>query len=212
MGLFVTLEGPEGAGKSTQAARLAAALEAAGYRVCRVREPGGTPLGDALRALLLAPAAPPPTPRAEALLYCAARAQLVAEVIRPALTAGSVVLADRFADSTLAYQGAGRGLPLDELRAAIAFAIGDCWPDLTLLLDLPVEEGLRRKQAAAQEGGEWTRFEAETVAFHERVRAGYLALAAAEPQRWRVFDARKAQEPLHAELWAAVQTRLRDAR
>ncbi|MBX5489959.1 MAG: dTMP kinase [Chloroflexi bacterium] len=208
VGLFVTIEGPEGAGKSTQVALLDHALAGAGYVVCQVREPGDTPLGDHLRELLLAPSTVV-SPRAEALLYCAARAELVENVIRPALASGAVVIADRYADSTLAYQGAGRGLPLDALTAVVQFAIAGCRPDLTILLDLPVEDGLARKEAAtALRPAEWTRFERETVAFHERVRAGYRRLAAAEPGRWLVLDARAPAEALHATIWGAVQRRL----
>ncbi len=173
-----------------------------------MREPGATPLGDHLRVLLLAPDAAI-TPRAEALLYCAARAELVERVIQPALAAGAVVVADRFADSTLAYQGAGRGLPLEPLVAVVRFAAGSCWPDLTLLLDLPAAEGLARKQgAAARQASAWTRFEGETLAFHERVRAAYHQLAAAEPQRWQLLDARAPVEQLHAAIWEAVRARL----
>jgi dTMP kinase len=207
-GLFVTFEGPEGAGKSTQATLLERALAAHGYPARLVHEPGATPLGEQLRALLLAPDTAL-GPRAEALLYCAARAELVERAIRPALAAGTVVVADRFADSTLAYQGAGRGLPLATLAAVVRFAAADCWPDLTILLDLPAAEGLARKRAAAaHEPAAWTRFEREALAFHERVRAGYQELAAAEPWRWVVLDARAPAEALHAAIWRAVQARL----
>ncbi len=208
-GLFVTFEGPEGAGKSTQVALLGERLAADGYAVSRLREPGGTALGDRLRALLLHEGDLDTQDRAEALLYAAARAQLVAERIRPALGSGEVVLCDRYADSTLAYQGYGRGLPVDELAEVQRFAVGDLWPDLTVLLDLPVAVGLARKRAAeGTAAGEWTRFEAEAREFHERVRAGYLALAQREPARWLVLDARAPIDALHAAIFDAVRRRL----
>ena len=203
-GLFVSFEGPEGAGKSTQLGRLAGRLEAAGYATRRLREPGGTALGEALRGLLLTRDGAPVDPHAEALLYGAARAQLVREIIRPALARGAVVLSDRYADSTLAYQGYGRGLPLDALRTLVAFAVDDAWPALVILLDLPVVVGLRRKAATE----EWNRFEAEALAFHERVRAGYLALAVAEPTRWLVLDAQESPSVLEARIWDTVAARL----
>lgn len=180
---FLTIEGPEGAGKTTQAARLAASIRALGHETVLTREPGGTALGEQVRAIVL-DAAARHEPRTDALLFNAARAQLVAEVIGPALARGAIVLATRFADSTLAYQGHGAGLPIEELRALERVATGGLRPDLTLLLDLPVEEGLERK------GTERTRFEtAFDVAFHRRVRTGFLELAAAEPERFRVIDA-----------------------
>ena len=206
--MFISFEGPEGAGKSTQAGLLAVALEQAGWSPCRVREPGGTPIGDRLRPLLLTSGECPVDARAEALLYAAARAQLVADVVEPALREGRIVLSDRYADSTLAYQGYGRGIPLADLRAVLQFATGGRWPDLTILLDLPVELGLGRKRAQGDDGAEWTRFEAETLAFHERVREGYRALAAADPERWVVLDARRAPADLHQDIWQAVSARL----
>jgi len=205
-GWFVTLEGPEGAGKTTQAARLLDAFEAAGLAVALVREPGGTALGEAIRSLLLygEAGAAPITPRADALLFNAARAQLVAEQVAPALAAGTTVICSRFADSTLAYQGAGMGLPLDDLRALERFATGGLRPDLTLLLDLPVEVGLTRKR-----GVEETRFESGfDVAFHRRVREGFLALAAAEPARFATFDARESPDVVFDRLVDAVERRL----
>ena len=205
-GWFVTLEGPEGAGKTTQAARLLDAFEAAGLAVALVREPGGTALGEAIRSLLLdgEPGAAPITPRADALLFNAARAQLVAEQVAPALAAGTTVICSRFADSTLAYQGAGMGLPLDDLRALERFATGGLRPDLTLLLDLPVEVGLARKR-----GVEETRFESGfDVAFHQRVREGFLALAAAEPARFATLDARELPDTVFDRLVDTVERRL----
>ena len=189
-GLFITLEGPDGAGKSSQAIRLAEALRARGHAVVLVREPGGTSLGEGIRSLLLADASVARDPAADALLFNAARAQLVREVIRPSLERGDVVVCDRFADSTLAYQGYGSGLDLDWLERLNRWATGNLLPDLTLLLDLSVEEGLRRRQIGPR--AQQTRFELDgqhDLAFHERVREGYLRLAAREPERWRTIDA-----------------------
>lgn len=198
MGLFVTFEGPEGSGKTTQMHRLAAWLEEQGYDVLTTREPGGTRIGDRIRALLLEPSHTEMLPEAEILLFSAARAQIVGEVIRPHLAKGGVVLCDRFADSTLAYQGYGRQLDLDILRMITAFATGNLKPTLTICLDLPVEEGLRRKQRVSQE--EWNRMEREDLAFHRRVREGFLALAAAEPARWLVLDALRPIDEIQAEI------------
>jgi dTMP kinase len=183
-GLLISFEGGEGCGKSTQISMLAARLESAGVRTRCLREPGGTRVGEAVRAILLDPDNSELDARAELLLYESARAQLVAEVIEPALEAGEVVLLDRYFDSSSAYQGYGRGLPLDEVAALNAAATGGLMPDRTLLLDLEVAEGVRRATAGGAD-----RLEGESVAFHERVRAGFLALAAGERERWRVIDA-----------------------
>jgi dTMP kinase len=186
-GLFITLEGPDGSGKTSQAARLGAALEAEGREVVLLREPGGTALGEGLRELLLHREDMPIDPLADALLFNAARAQLVSEVIRPALAAGKTVLCARFADSTLAYQGYGAGLDLDTLKTLETIAISATRPDLTILLDVPAETGLNRKRRGR---GALTRFESRAdLAFHRRVRDGFLRLARAEPERWRVIDA-----------------------
>ena len=184
-GWFITIEGPDGAGKTTQAQRLGAHLQGAGLDVHLTREPGGTWLGERLRELLLARTASTSKadPMTDALLFNAARRQLVTEVIEPALGAGRTVVCARFADSTIAYQGYGAGVPLDDLRALEAAATGGLTPDLTILLDLPVEAGLARKAP-----GDVTRFEAEfDLEFHRRVREGFLALAvaSAEPIRGR---------------------------
>jgi dTMP kinase len=190
-GRFVTIEGPEGAGKTTQAARLAGHARTRGDRVTLVREPGGTELGERLRELLLASRSTGSIrPRADALLFNASRAQLVEDVIRPALAGGDLVIATRFSDSTLAYQGYGLGLPLDDLRTIERFATGGLVPDRTVVLDVPVDVGMRRK-----DGGERTRFESDyDAAFHERVRAGFLDLARAEPARFRIVDAAEGDE------------------
>jgi len=185
LSFFVTFEGIEGSGKSTHLRLLAAALRSAGRDVVETREPGGTPLGRSLRDLLLQPSATPPEPLTELLLYCADRAQHVAEVIRPALAAGRIVLCDRFSDSTIAYQGYGRGLDLATVRALDAEAHRGLEPDLTFLLDCPPAAGLARAHARSGAGD---RFEQEAVAFHEAVRRGFHALAAAAPERYRLID------------------------
>ena len=200
--MFISFEGPDGSGKSTQIELLATELRASGHEVVTVPEPGGTPAGEKIRAILLGEGgAVSVDPRADALLFNASRAQLVADVIEPALARGAIVIADRFADSTLAYQGYGSGLPLDALRAIITFATAGCTPDLTLLLDLAAEEGLARKSGSGR-----TRFEdGFDAAFHARVADGFRALAAAEPTRWRLLDASAAPAALAAQISQAVQ-------
>ena len=199
-GWFITIEGPEGAGKTTQADALASHLVEAGLDVHVTREPGGTWLGERLREVLLArtDSAAPTDPLTDALLFNAARRQLVTEVIRPALDEGRTILCARFADSTLAYQGFGAGVPLERLLLLEGTATDGLRPDLTILLDVPVEAGLARKAP-----DDLTRFEAEfDLEFHRRVRAGFLALAAAEPDRFAVIDA---SQPA-ADVVAAVAT------
>jgi dTMP kinase len=192
----VTIEGPDGAGKTSQAMRLRDRLADAGLEVVLTREPGGTPIGERIRQILLSPTVGPLDPGTDALLFNAARARLVHEVIRPALERGAFVISTRFADSTLAYQGYGGGVPRSDLQAIARLATGGISPDLTILLDLPVEVGLSRKS-----GHEVTRFETEFNAdFHRRVRQGFLAIAAEEPDRFVVIDA--TQSPL--EVGAAV--------
>ena len=198
MGLFITFEGPEGSGKTTQIRRLADWLGDQGREVLTTREPGGTRIGEAIREVLLSPAHTEMCAEAEILLFSAARAQIVRETLQPHLARGGVVLCDRFADSTLAYQGYGRLLDLDTLRQITLFATGGLVPALTICLDLPVVEGLRRKQGGDQ--AEWNRMERERLDFQERVRRGYLALAAAEPQRWFVLDALREIEVIQAEI------------
>ena len=200
--LFVTFGGPEGSGKSTQIQRLAAALEAQGLAVLATREPGGTAIGNAVRAVVLNPAHTEMSLRAETLLFNAARAQIVDQVIRPALAAGQIVLCDRYADSTLAYQGYGHGQDLASLRRLGDYATGGLLPQATVYLDIDVREGLRRKKAGAAE--EWNRMEDKTLAYHQAVRRGYLELAAASPERWLVIDADQSIEAIHQAIWARV--------
>ncbi|WP_339094489.1 dTMP kinase [Deinococcus sp. VB142] len=202
-GLFITLEGPEGAGKTTQLARLEARLRETGRRVTVTREPGGTPLGLRVREVVLDPALDM-GPLSEFLLYSASRAQLVQDVLRPALERGDVVLCDRYFDSSLAYQGAGRGLPLALLRDLTREVTGGLTPDLTVLLDLDPALGLER----AAQRGQADRLEQADLAFHQRVRAGFLELAQAEPQRFAVLDAAQGADAVEAQLWAAVESKL----
>lgn len=199
-GHFISIEGPDGSGKTLQADRLAAALTVRGHDVLLTREPGGTPLGDQLYELLMANGGEPIDPIADALLFNAARAQHVAKVIRPALAAARVVVCARYADSTLAYQGYGGGVDLDVLRQVIAIATGGLVPDRTVLLDLPAASGLRRKTPDSH-----TRFEtAFDLAFHLRVRAGFLEMAAAEPARWTVIDADRDVDRVFADVLESV--------
>lgn len=204
-GLFVTFEGGEGSGKSTQLRRLAARLGSLGHDCLVTREPGGTPLGEQLRALALE-SPTPPAAVTEALLITAARAELVATVLRPALAAGRIVLCDRYADSTLAYQGSGRGLGAALLETLNRAATGGLAPDLTLLFDLDPERGLARRAS-----GPTNRLDRESVEFHRRVRARYLELARAEPGRFLVLDAADAEDHLEEEIWRAVSARLAPA-
>jgi dTMP kinase len=203
--MFITLEGPEGAGKTTQLRLLAGFLRGCGHDVVTTREPGGTPIGDQIRHVLHDTANVAMSPTAEVLLYAASRAQLVAEVIRPALAAGRVVLCDRYADSTMAYQGYGRGLDRDALAALTAIATGGLRPDLTLLLDLDVARGLARRR---DEGEEMNRLDLETIEFHRRVREGYRTLAVAEPARWVAIDADRPVDEVQADVQRAVLGRL----
>lgn len=203
-GRFVTLEGGEGAGKSTQIAALARLATGAGIEVVTCREPGSTPLGERLRAALFATAVgeTPPAPAAELLVFTAARAQLVAEVIRPALDRGALVICDRFADSTVAYQHYGRGLDAATVGAANAAATQGLVPDLTLLLDLTPEQGFAR----GDRGRDY--LEREDMAFHQRVRQGFLHLAASEPERWLVLDATAPETQITDAAWERIRTLL----
>ena len=202
MGVFVTFEGPEGSGKSTQMQYLDTALRKAGYSVTATREPGGTQVAEAVRRTLLSPAsAEKITPETEALLVLAARNQHVAHLIQPALDRGTIVLCDRFADSTFAYQGFGRGLPLSWLRTVNRAATGGLAPHLTLLLDLPPSIGLTRRGRAR---GIPNRLDRESMKFHLRVRQGFLTLASRAPQRIKVIDAARPAEVVRAEIEALV--------
>ena len=205
-GFFITFEGPEGGGKSTQIHRLAATLAERGYVVWTTREPGGTRVGEMIRPILLSRQQTQMTPWSEALLFTAARAQHVEEVIRPRLARGELVLCDRYTDSTIAYQGYGRGLNLDTLRRLQAQATGGLEPDLTILLNLPVETGLSRIPRTAQD-----RLDRETATFHERVRAGYQEMAAADPRRWREVDAAADEDQVAQRIHALVSEALQQA-
>jgi dTMP kinase len=204
LSLFITFEGPEGCGKTTQMRLLATYLRERGWDVLTTREPGGTRIGDRVRAVLLDPAHTEMQPPTEFLLFSAARAQLVAEVIRPHLAKGGLVLCDRFADSSLAYQGYGHRQDLAVLRTITGFATGDLSPDLTFCLDVPVGLGLRRK--AGGSGDAWNRMEQKEVAYHERVRAGYLSMAAEEPDRWVVVDASRAVKAVQAVIRQQIES------
>lgn len=205
-GRFITLEGPEGAGKSTQAAMLISKLESRGLEVVYTREPGGTRLGEAIRGILQFDAAgESPCPESEVLLFEASRAQLVRGLILPALERGAWVVCDRFADSTTAYQGFGRGFPVEMMETLNQFAIGPAVPDMTLLFDINVSLGLQR--CAKRQHGKpapLDRIESETLEFHERVRQGYLELARRYPSRFRKIDAMRDVAAVAADVWAAV--------
>ncbi len=202
MSLFITFEGPEGSGKTTQLQALRGHLEARGFHVYAPREPGGTRIGDLVRDIVLNPEHTEMQPAAEILLFSAARAQLVGQEIRPRLAQGQIVLCDRYADSTLAYQGYGLGLDLQTLRVITAFATGGLQPDLTFLLDVPVEVGLARKRGQA--ANEWNRMERRQREYHERVRAGYREMAQAEPARWRILDATQDFDAVQSAIRAEV--------
>lgn len=205
--MFITFEGPDGSGKSTQIKLLAEKLRAQGHNVLLTREPGGTDIGEQIRHVLHDLKNKAMQPRAELLLYSAARAQLVGQVIRPHLAAGGVVLSDRYFDSTYAYQGYGHGLDLAALRAITAFATGGLTPDLTLLFDIDAATGLRRRQTNA---AEWNRLDDYALEFHARVRAGYLEMMQKEPVRWVKLDAAQSMKALEAEVWSVVKVRLGD--
>ena len=203
--MFITFEGPDGSGKSTQIALLADCLQAQGRRVYRTREPGGTSIGDQIRDVLHNVNNTQMRAVTEILLYSASRAQLVAQVIKPKLAEGYTVLCDRYADSTYAYQGYGRQLDMAMLQNITRFATQNLKPDLTIYLDLPTEDGLRRKRKANAAGeGELNRMDQQAAAFYERVRQGYLQMAQVEAERWTVIDARQPVEQIHREICAAV--------
>ena len=196
--MFITLEGPEGSGKTSHLPYLVEFLREKGYTVFPTREPGGTSIGEQIREVIHDLKNAEMHPRTETLLYQAARAQIVEEVIKPRLAIGEIVLSDRYFDSTIAYQGYGHGQELDQVRQLVRYATGGLLPDLTILLDLDVEIGLQRK--SKQE--EWNRMDAYTVDFHKRVRSGYLELVKQEPGRWQVVDS--------SQKWDVVQQNLRE--
>lgn len=204
-GLFLTFEGGEGTGKTTQIARLAKAFEAKGQRVVVTREPGGSQIANRIRSLLLDPKMQGLVPLAELFLYEASRAQHVSDVIRPALAKGQVVICDRFADSSIVYQGAARGLDAKTVKQLNALATGGLKPSLTFLLDLDPRIGLARVGAR----GVLDRMEKEALAFHRAVRAGYLALAKAEPRRFRVIDASRSRDQIHEQILEGLEGRRR---
>jgi dTMP kinase len=198
LSLFITFEGPDGSGKSTQIELVANHLRQLGYQVYCTREPGGTSIGNQIRDVLHDVDNTEMTSRAEILLYSASRGQLVEQVILPHLAQGIIVLCDRYADSTYAYQGYGRQLDFDTLRVITDFATQCLKPNLTIYLDLEVEEGLQRKAAASTVGqGEWNRMDQLELAFHQRVRHGYLEMAQAEPARWLVVNAAASVEEIN---------------
>jgi len=204
--MFITLEGPDGSGKSSQIPVLADWLRSQGYDVFTTREPGGTGIGNQIREILLNKLENTAMhPRTEILLFLSSRAQLVEEVIRPLRDKGTIILCDRYADSTLAYQGYGHGVDLNDLRNLLDFATGGLYPDLTLLLDLDVMSGLERRK---KNGGEWNRLDAFSLAFHERVRNGYLELAAASPSRWIKINGDQTFNEVQLALRKAIGTRL----
>lgn len=203
--MFITLEGPDGSGKSTQARWLFDQLKKDGYHAVFTREPGGTEISDQVRSILMNMKNKQMFPRTEILLFCSARAQLVEQLIKPALAAGKIVISDRYADSTLAYQGFGHGFDIGKLTELLQFTTGGLWPDLTLLLDLPAESGLQRRLSNQDE---WNRMDDYQLEFHQRVRSGYLSLAAAQPDRWVVIDADRSREEVNAELYSVICERI----
>jgi dTMP kinase len=202
--MFISFEGPDGSGKTSQVAQLVAYLHQEGYDVLATREPGGTFIGDQIRDVLSNLDNTNMRPRTEILLFQASRAQLVEQVIRPHLKDGGIVLSDRYADSTLAYQGYGHQVDLEKLKTIIEFATGGLKPDLTILLDIDVEKGLQRRAR----GGEWNRLDAYDLAFHERVRQGYHQLVQEEPERWKIVNAGQPPELVQAAIRELVLERL----
>jgi dTMP kinase len=206
--MFITLEGPDGSGKTSHMKPLVEWLEGLGRRVHAAREPGGTQISEQIRSVIHDLKNIEMHPHTETLLYQAARAQIVEQVLRPKLAEGWIVLCDRYADSTLAYQGYGHQQNLDEVRALVGYATGGLLPDLTLLLDVDVETGLTRSSQRHSKGGEWNRLDAYQLDFHRRVRAGYLELAQQEPNRWVMVDASQPWELVQAALRKAILNRI----
>jgi len=203
--VFITFEGPEGSGKSSQLPALASFIASRGYDVVSTREPGGTRIGNQIREILMRMDNTELHPRTEILLFQAARAQLIEELILPSLAEGKVILCDRYGDSTLAYQGYGHGLDVDRLKMILEFATSGLKPDLTILLDVDVMVGLKRKKAKE----EWNRMDAFELSFHERVRKGYHELVSQEPARWKIVDASQSQEQVQEDIRQIVLDALR---
>ena len=201
-GFFITFEGTDGAGKTTQIQHLSAELRQAGYDICLTREPGGTPISEQIRDMLLNPDHSEMAATTELLLYAASRAQHVSEVIKPALEAGKIVISSRFADAMVVYQGYGRGLDLERINRLNRIATDGVTPDVTLVLDLPVEIGLQRVR---ERRGGLDRLEREKIEFHQRLRDGYRALAEQEPQRIKIIDAHASPEGVYTQIQGAVQ-------
>jgi len=201
---FITLEGPEGGGKSTQAKRLVNHLQAQGHEVLFTREPGGTEIGDQIRQVIMSLENKSMSPEAEFLLFSASRAQVVRELIKPQLEHGGIVVCDRFYDSSLAYQGYGHELDLELLRTITGFVSGGLVPDLTFLLDLTSELGLERRK----QDGRWNRLDDYDLAFHERVREGYHRLAELDPDRWVQIDAAQTEDEIQGQIQSAVALRI----
>jgi dTMP kinase len=204
--MFITLEGPEGSGKTSHIKPLTEWLTAQEYKVFATREPGGTNIGEQIRAVIHDLKNTEMHPRAETLLYQAARAQIVEKVIKPLLAAGEIVISDRYYDSTIAYQGYGHQQNLEEVRALVKYATGGLTPDLTILLDIDVEAGLKRK---TQNASEWNRLDAYDVDFHRRVRAGYLEMVKQEPKRWTAVDASQSWEMVQKELRKIIEAKIK---
>ena len=202
--MFITLEGPEGSGKTSHIPYLVEYLREKGYVVFPTREPGGTSIGEQIREVIHDLKNVEMHPRTETLLYQAARSQIVEQVIKPRLADGEIVISDRYYDSTIAYQGYGHQQDLEQVRALVKYATGGLVPDLTVLLDLDVEVGLKRKK----NGEEWNRMDAYTVEFHRRVRAGYLEMVKQEPKRWVVVNAEQQWESVQEELRKVIIGRL----
>lgn len=203
--MFITLEGPEGSGKTSHIPPLVEYLRGEGRAVFATREPGGTSIGEQIRQVIHDMKNVEMQPRTETLLYQAARAQIVEEVIRPRLAGGEIVISDRYYDSTIAYQGYGHRQDLEQVRALVRYATGGLVPDLTILLDIDVELGMERKR---RDGAEWNRLDAYTLEFHQRVRAGYLEMVKQEPARWAVVDASQEWERVQGELREAIQRKV----
>ena len=203
--MFITLEGPEGSGKTSHIPHLVEYLREKGYTVFPTREPGGTSISEQVRNILHDLKNAEMHPHTETLLYQAARAQIVEEIIRPRLAAGVTVISDRYLDSTIAYQGYGHQQNLDEVRALVNYATGGLTPDMTILMDIDVKAGLERKM---KNGAEWNRLDAYNIEFHQRVRAGYLEMARQEPRRWVLVDASRDWNHVQDELRKVIEEKM----